>query len=708
MSEVFTNATRDAEDLSKVVNQTSGAVTNRTGATIRPLPVVIADIEAQGQAAIANTGWFAAAGSFEDGGTITERNQYLQLVTTVGGDVAGGYSWGGALPKVVPAGSTPATTGGIDADAWVYRGDATVTAALADGSADIAGVQAADVAQVSKSWAPVFVESFRQVGFSDSETIQAALSFINDLTTSGHRLIFDAGRIYTYNAEHSLKNINDLLIDLNGATLRRADGSTTSTTLASALTVAGGTTLQLSSVPANWKVGEFIAAFTSDSDVDTSRDRAKITNISGNTVTISSPFTFSPTKETLPIGTVVAKAFSVFTGRPSATDSTALPLTPGNNRRIFITNGTIDGNRDNQLNVSWRFIVEIGISSNGGVIEKVNFKNITGETFVGHGVTIQNCVFEDIGGSCYHTSVNDQTSDLAGFAFFRGNTCKRIGIATNAKVGHAEGAITFSWNPGNLIVTGNVMEDLTEYFLGNFAPSTGANSGEFMTVYGNIIKGAKGVFDFIQSPALGINIFGNVFHDCGNNLQKTQTLNENITCSFRGNVLSGTTTAIQQSRSDSQLVGALRNGATQVGDTVSYIARSIIPAYTPPLGAEITTAVESNSSNFHAYVSPVSSGTAHYHPGGNAAGSAFSFFDVATLTYTVGTNETGGITTLKAGEFQAKLRATPDGIDTPNFNGLYLGDKDTDGSWRFAFSGSDLVIQRREGGAWVTKDTILA
>lgn len=41
-------------------------------------------------------------------------------------------------------------------------------------------------------------------------------------------------------------------------------------------------------------------------------------------------------------------------------------------------------------------------------------------------------------------------------------------------------------------------------------------------------------------------------------------------------------------------------------------------------------------------------------------------------------------------------------------NEIYLGDEATDGSWRFAQSGSDLVIQRRESSVWVTKSTITA
>lgn len=39
-------------------------------------------------------------------------------------------------------------------------------------------------------------------------------------------------------------------------------------------------------------------------------------------------------------------------------------------------------------------------------------------------------------------------------------------------------------------------------------------------------------------------------------------------------------------------------------------------------------------------------------------------------------------------------------------NYIYMGEKDTDNSWRFAVSGSDLIIQRRISGTWTTKSTI--
>ena len=37
---------------------------------------------------------------------------------------------------------------------------------------------------------------------------------------------------------------------------------------------------------------------------------------------------------------------------------------------------------------------------------------------------------------------------------------------------------------------------------------------------------------------------------------------------------------------------------------------------------------------------------------------------------------------------------------------FYFGDADTDGTWRIVRSGNNLVFQRREGGGWVTKNTM--
>lgn len=47
-------------------------------------------------------------------------------------------------------------------------------------------------------------------------------------------------------------------------------------------------------------------------------------------------------------------------------------------------------------------------------------------------------------------------------------------------------------------------------------------------------------------------------------------------------------------------------------------------------------------------------------------------------------------------------------VEIGDANAFYLGPPTTDGTWRFIRSGNDLVIERREGGSYVTKSTISA
>src|SRR5690554_5276025 len=102
----------------------------------------IAQIESEGEAAIQALR-VVNAGSFEDGATLTARNEVLYY-----GAEQDYYRWDGALPKAVAAGSTPAGTGGVGSGAWVSVGDAVLRSELADfnkGAAIVArGVVAVD------------------------------------------------------------------------------------------------------------------------------------------------------------------------------------------------------------------------------------------------------------------------------------------------------------------------------------------------------------------------------------------------------------------------------------------------------------------------------------------------------------------------------------------------------------------------------------
>lgn len=72
-------------------------------------------------------GW-VTLDSFQDGNTIEFWNQVLRWKLPDGDGEF--YRWDGPLPKVVPVGSTPATSGGIGPGKWLSVGDASLRAAL--------------------------------------------------------------------------------------------------------------------------------------------------------------------------------------------------------------------------------------------------------------------------------------------------------------------------------------------------------------------------------------------------------------------------------------------------------------------------------------------------------------------------------------------------------------------------------------------------
>ncbi|WP_406549318.1 hypothetical protein ACETRY_10625 [Cronobacter malonaticus] len=75
--------------------------------------------------AISAFGWIPA-GTFQAGATISLPNQILK--DTSSGEY---YRWDGSLPKIVPAGSTPASTGGTGVGAWISVGDSALRSMLA-------------------------------------------------------------------------------------------------------------------------------------------------------------------------------------------------------------------------------------------------------------------------------------------------------------------------------------------------------------------------------------------------------------------------------------------------------------------------------------------------------------------------------------------------------------------------------------------------
>jgi hypothetical protein len=136
------NADLNLATLDGVVTSDAASVPDRNGVQ----RLTLAEIERLAESAVASAGFVPAAGSFELGGTIDERNQVLLRTTAP----AGYFSWGGVLPKVVPAASTVAGTGGEGVAAWTNRNDATFASQLAaaDSAVLVGGVEAGYIGNV--------------------------------------------------------------------------------------------------------------------------------------------------------------------------------------------------------------------------------------------------------------------------------------------------------------------------------------------------------------------------------------------------------------------------------------------------------------------------------------------------------------------------------------------------------------------------------
>lgn len=149
--------------------------------------------------------------SFEDGATLTLPNQTLRYEAN--GEY---YRWDGEFPKVVPAGSTPDSTGGIGLGAWLSVGDASLRAALtAPGGVDLVNGAAnqADVDKINKqNEAFAYIEDYSSMVVSGdwSDAIQAAFD-------TGKTVVGVSGKAYKVTKIINTKGqkfIGDLTLDM--------------------------------------------------------------------------------------------------------------------------------------------------------------------------------------------------------------------------------------------------------------------------------------------------------------------------------------------------------------------------------------------------------------------------------------------------------------------------------------------------------------
>ncbi|MBW4190756.1 hypothetical protein JW309_00430 [Enterobacter bugandensis] len=129
--------------------------------------------------------------SFEDGNTLTLPNQVLRLEAT-----GEHYRWDGVFPKVVPAGSTPDSTGGIGPGAWLSVGDATLRSDLVKTTgSSLIGYKYPSTCSVSRTMQDklsdfVFLED--SGGKDDGGVTDNSLAF-QKAFAAGHRRIYLKG-----------------------------------------------------------------------------------------------------------------------------------------------------------------------------------------------------------------------------------------------------------------------------------------------------------------------------------------------------------------------------------------------------------------------------------------------------------------------------------------------------------------------------------
>ena len=167
----------------------------------------------------------------------------------------------------------------------------------------------------------------------------------------------------------------------------------------------------------------------------------------------------------------------------------------------------------------------------------------------------------------------------------RGNLFRRTNLKTQAVSGHAEGAITFSWGPGTLVVAGNDFDGGSEAVMGYISASAGANGCYQIIMSANNCRNYTKIFSNVNSTAtFGITVTGNSFDACGDNTA-LGTLPIPANC-IRGNSVSGGTILPQSSADEvgtftPTIVGTATAGAgtytlqkgryTKIGDVVNFV-----------------------------------------------------------------------------------------------------------------------------------------
>ena len=354
-----------------------------------------------------------------------------------------------------------------------------------------------------------FVEDYRNNSVYESIWLQSLI----DSSPENSTFIFK--RNTTYELNNSLvPKTGDKFIG-NGAIIKRANES--KTTLSASL-LSTNSSFTVTSVPADWKINDYIHIFIGTS-YNQSSQIVRIQNISGTTITLATQILgyvgSESTTITYPNGSGVRKVFNIFDGvqYPEA--------------KPFVVDGVeFDGNKaNNASNYYWALNGMINVFGYGGQVSNCIFKNVPNENITTSGTKIINNYAENLNGSFVHFSSPPISlgENIQG-TIVANNLALNTNLINPSSTNHSISPLEISWNPGKTIISNN-------YFYGTKNGSVAYNfhlqndlddvtDRDELIISGNIFKNFSGISEFVSSDMTKVKsrlITGNIFVDCGFN-----------------------------------------------------------------------------------------------------------------------------------------------------------------------------------------------
>lgn len=160
--------------------------------------------------------------SFGNGYTIKFQREALLWATTDGGD-GNYYVWAGALPKAVPANSTPANSGGISISTWRNVGDGSLRQQLAEanGAANIGLTSLGTVADISSDYITPEMFGAKGDGVADDTAAWKACAQYASINAKNIKPIFPGRKYFITDTIRFKYTTTPVIVNMYGCDMRQ-------------------------------------------------------------------------------------------------------------------------------------------------------------------------------------------------------------------------------------------------------------------------------------------------------------------------------------------------------------------------------------------------------------------------------------------------------------------------------------------------------